>query len=908
MAKRKAIRFILSSFLALGFALFSGVKNNDYSVSKADDVDLVGTPDILWNNVVEDNSFVWSPTVDANKIPQQGYALLAKYPTRIAENTHYDANLVNSNITGCNVSDHILINGVQSRNVPGVTIYCYPEDGLFIYVPKNSFNLSDDYQYLTIQIVEGLSIDGSAFIGANVFEFKGSLGTTGNWQIKGEFTLISWNNVDYSYKNGDWCGDLMSNQSPEHGYCLLVFFNEVGKASEKSKIGTVNTTGRGVIGHGLDVDHMVKANGVNIADVVGSICYIYPQYGLFFYIPDVSLTYNDTYIYPVLTIESGLHFNDVYLPSISFEFRGEIGQTQRWTYIKDASEYNHFPFTGVAVDWNNVAADATHNHSVLQFGENTPSHIDYLRNNHISEDINQVDRYSDCGKKISVNGVPLCEIEETVVSYIHGYGYVYIVLPISVLQPSNGYKVVTLHIEANTIFYDSMLPEVNLYLFNGKWTINRPETPDDSDYDDAFSFSSTFGQEQMTLNSENNQLSASKTCSIDEFGLFMDYKLKDEESAFVLYAAGGRNQSGLRVVFRGNTISLYDATQGNTLLGTTELELFNYDEWYSLFLYTRVISNHLSVRVAIDDITYIHAENVNLANRDNIGNLFSLNLGNGVASFKNATLGGDNKKPVLSYSGKSIYSVLSGSDVIDFTNKCSAFDVKDGDVTNLIEYKWPVGAITDNKINKGVWEVNIVSKDKSNNVSELTVTVVAADKLDVTVTFDGENPVNYRVGDHIACVTDPVKEGNGTTKYRFIGWYYNDRLWDFENDYVIADMNLVSKYQETVEEYCVTFTVEGLAGVNSYTLYFEYGTKLNMDVFMRDGYTLKAYVDDSEVESITVSENMTVKLVYESTKEESTKKGCKGSVASSLSLISILSGVGFILLVSLKKKGGKKHE
>ena len=73
-------------------------------------------------------------------------------------------------------------------------------------------------------------------------------------------------------------------------------------------------------------------------------------------------------------------------------------------------------------------------------------------------------------------------------------------------------------------------------------------------------------------------------------------------------------------------------------------------------------------------------------------------------------------------------------------------------------------------------------------------------------------------------------------------------------------------------------------------------------------YTLKAYVDDSEVESITVSENVTVKLVYESTKEEPTKKGCKGSVTSSLSLISILSGAGFILLVSLKKKGGKKHE
>ena len=285
--------------------------------------------------------------------------------------------------------------------------------------------------------------------------------------------------------------------------------------------------------------------------------------------------------------------------------------------------------------------------------------------------------------------------------------------------------------------------------------------------------------------------------------------------------------------------------------------------------------------------------------------MFSLNLGNGEASFKNATLGGDNKKPVLTYTGKSVYGVLSGSEVIDFSNKCSAYDAKDGNVSSLITYNWPEGSITNNKINKGLWDIRITAEDKSHNTSSIIVTVIANDKLDVTVTFDGMNPVIYRIGDHIAPVADPVKEGEGTT-YKFIGWYYNDRLWDFENDYVISDMDLVSKYQETTEEHCVSFTIEGLKDTRGFNLYFKHGTQLSMETFNREGYSLKAYVNDEEVTSITVNEDMSVKLVY--TDVSPKKKGCGGEIASSSLLIPLFAGVSLILLVILRKKGGKEHE
>ena len=727
-------------------------------------------------------------------------------------------------------------------------------------------------------------------------------------EVQFEFDSIAWNNIDYSADTSGgriWTGDVNANGSPKNGYCILAFFKEQGKTAQQSYIGEVNTSGRGLIGKGDSVDTKVKANGVNIVDVEGSFCYIYPSYGLLFYVPEASLTYDETYTLPTITLESGFHIDNVYFPYISFEFRGELGQTSCWSYLKDPSEYNRFDFVQVAPGWNNTKADSTHNQTILQFGEYG---VNYLKNDTISDSINLVNQYSDCGKKITINGIPLWQYEDCIVSYLHGYCYAYFVFPVSALSPSNGYKVVTLHISADTIFYDTMLPEVNLYLFKGQWVTVRPETPADSDYVGALSLSSTFGSETITLDENNRQVNGTGEKTLENFGLFIDYKLLTSDSAFVLYALGARNQAGLRLVFRDNSITLYDSTQNNVLLSSIELEPFDYDEWYSLFLYTRVVDNKLSIYLAIDDITYIHLDNIRLSSTSNIGNLFSIVLGEGSASFKNAVLGEDNKKPTLSYTGKKAYGVLTGSDVLDFTIRCTAYDTHDGDVTNLIQYNWPEGAITNNKINKGTWVVEIVAVDLSNNAAKMSITVVATNKLDVVVTFDGENPVEYRVGDCIAPIADPVKEGDGVTSYRFVGWYYNDRLWDFENDYIVADMNLVSRFQEVVEEYCVTFTVEGLSGLSSFTMYFAYNTRLNMNMFARDGYSLVAYVNDNEVESIVVTQNMSVKLVYTSLNPKPNKKsGCGGSIVATSAILSTLALMG-VALISLKKKGGKEHE
>lgn len=912
MAKKRIVGLILSSFLAVGALLFSHSSRNNDVIAKADD--LVGTPEVSWNNIdwSPEMGESWVPNIDSNKVPQSGYCLLALYPEHISLSNHTDENLITSSLEGCNVKTHVLINGVQSQNVDDVIIYAYPENGLFIYVPHSSIAFSDEYEYLTINVLEGMSIDGSAQTVATRFEYRGLLGSSGNWlvnpepieKVKGEFHSISWNNVDYSY-DLDWCGGIAPSGAPENGYCLLAFFNEEGKTPEESTIGTTYTQGRGVIGLGYNADYKIKVNGVNIIDVEDSVCYIYPKYGLFFYIPEASLTYNDEYLIPTITLEKGVRFNNVVLPYISFEFRGELEDTNCWTYIKDESEYSKPSFVKVAEKWNNTQADASHTQTILQFGE---YEVDYLKKDRVSDFTNLVNRYSDVGTKITVNGKSLWELGDALVSYAHGYCYVYFVLPMSALNPSNGYKVVTLHIANNTMFYDSLLPEVNLYLFKGEWITTRPETPEDSDYNNAYSLSSAFGRDNVVLDSNNRQITGNKECSVNSFGLSLDYKLISKDSAFVLYALGTTNQNGIRVVVRDNGISLYDATEGNISLGEMELSPFEYDEWYSLLIYTSFSDNKLSICVAVDDITYIHATNVNLSNPNNLGNSFSVTLGSGEAKLKNSTPGADIKKPTLTYTGKALYAVLVGTEPIDFKNKCSAYDVVDGDVTKYITFNYPEYSLTNNRLNKGIWDIEIIASDKSHNTSKMSVTVVVVDKLEVTVTFDGSNPFTYKVGDHIAPISDPVKEGDGVNSYRFIGWYYLDRLWDFENDYVISDMNLISKYQQTVEEYLVSFDVEGINGVNSYTMYFAYGTELSMQYFSIEGYSLKAYLNDEEVESIRVTQNMNVKLVYSSNKKEGdNKKKCGGDIMMTSIILSSLSLFG-IVLVSLKKKGGKEHE
>lgn len=916
MAKKRISYLILSILVSGCASLFLSNKKNDVSSVKAEETPLVEVDRVEWNNVDYSqlsgtSTTPWTGNVDSNGVPQDGYCILPFYKSNIAASAITNQNLLDAEISGSNVGEYILINGIEAKNIDNALLYIFPQNGFFLYVPVTSITFTSEYEYLTIDVLDGTSFDGSVSLKGCRFEYRGILRSHGNWKINPEpiekkqveFNSFLWNNVDYSPNSGlHWCGELNALGAPINGYCFLAGFNEVGKTMEETSIGDTIITGRGILGIGLNVDSKIKVNGINIVDVADSIVYIYPKYGLFIYLPENSITYTDEYLFPTVTIEDGAHIVDTYLSSITFEFRGEIGETGQWTYVKDPSEYHHIPFTNIAGGWNNIAADALHTQTILQFGEYG---VDYLKDSHEKDDTNLATRYGYCGRSISINGIPLGDLGDCVVSYAHGNCYVYLLLPRSALVKSNGYKVVTLHIEQDTIFYDSMLGEVDLYLFNGEWVLEKPETPLDSDYDYASSFEDIYSVDSKTLNKDCKTLIAEKNLSLNEFGVFFDYKLIDENSSFSYVILGATEENGIKLVFNLNTIMLYDTTENNVLLGSTELALFNYDEWYSVLVFTKEVDNKLSLCVAVDDITYIHVNNLELGNTENIGNKFKINLIDGTVSFKNAHLNADNKKPIISYIGKSVYGVLAGTEAIDFTIRCTSFDEVDGDVTDLLVFRWQDGALTDNKVNKGTWKVTIISVDKSNNKAEMFVTVIASDKLEVTVTFDGNNPTTYKVGDHISMIPDPIKE-EGDIKYEFIGWYFNDKPWDFENDYVTEDINLVSKFKELQSQFIVTFTCEGLENSDSFIMYFASGAFVDTKIFEKEGYSLKAYVDDKEIETFKVTKNTTVKLVYLSNNPPKEKSNLGLIIGCSAGGAVLLAGIGVGLFFFLKKrKGGK---
>lgn len=44
---------------------------------------------------------------------------------------------------------------------------------------------------------------------------------------------------------------------------------------------------------------------------------------------------------------------------------------------------------------------------------------------------------------------------------------------------------------------------------------------------------------------------------------------------------------------------------------------------------------------------------------------------------------------------------------------------------------------------------------------------------------------------------DPVKSAEARKEYVFIGWYFGEDLWDFENTAVTADLTLTARYKIT---------------------------------------------------------------------------------------------------------------
>ena len=77
-----------------------------------------------------------------------------------------------------------------------------------------------------------------------------------------------------------------------------------------------------------------------------------------------------------------------------------------------------------------------------------------------------------------------------------------------------------------------------------------------------------------------------------------------------------------------------------------------------------------------------------------------------------------------------------------------------------------------------------------------------------TVWFDTDGgsevkSVQVKSGEKVA-MPDPPKKSSMDAEYEFIGWYYGETEWDFENGIVTQDMVLTAKWK-TLESYTPPF-------------------------------------------------------------------------------------------------------
>ena len=159
--------------------------------------------------------------------------------------------------------------------------------------------------------------------------------------------------------------------------------------------------------------------------------------------------------------------------------------------------------------------------------------------------------------------------------------------------------------------------------------------------------------------------------------------------------------------------------------------------------------------------------------------------------------------------------------------------------------------------------------------------------VDYTVTFDGENATTYAYGSLIVKPADPVKESTAESDYTFIGWYNGEVAWNFDEDVVAGDTQLVAKYEESKRTYTVSFNVTGNDAITLESMTVEYGTSVDLTKLLDDadlsGYTYSMSVNGVEKASIKVVADVTVDVVFTKLADEPADNGSDTTVSDSTS-------------------------
>jgi hypothetical protein len=573
------------------------------------------------------------------------------------------------------------------------------------------------------------------------------------------------------------------------------------------------------------------------------------------------------------------------------------------------------PYTGVAYGWN-CMKNGAYVDTVLEFGEYG---VDYLG---AQADATNLAKFSSeqIATKLTINGVPVKKIEGVTVSYGHGFNYVYISIPAYELFPNKEYKCVVLHLEGNTIFKNSVLSEVTLYLLNGKWTAEQPTMIKDDEVGTYLTAKDIFGGEDgvytfADVEESVDIISPQKVVSEGTTVYNFLHKASSIDFDYSLLTHVGDSFGGVRITaFRnaGETTQGFNLFVDGQLRGAKQV-LFTADEWYAIRIAVTIENAIITVSVAVDGIEIMSTQTECIGG---VGDAIKFKKSYGsliFADFKTE----DIKKPVMDWQGKDVYVFTAGEEqpddfvltrALNVIDNCDKADFSADDIV----VAWEEGAIENGKLLHGEWMVTISISDKAGNVAYLAIPVLVIASNDITVSFNVDGKVDYvstKKGTLLEKPVEPTKASDESANYIFDGWYVGDKKWDFTNDLAFDNLELVAVFKAEYKKYTVTIVSEGLTNGYTYTFTLRFGGTLDLNVLNRDGYTYTLMKDDEEINNVTVNGDMQVKVVYapeevapnpdNSTSEsaDAQEGGCSGSVNSTFVTLLMTLAVASVIVV-----------
>ena len=780
-------------------------------------------------------------------IGQGKFGMLLRFDDVLSDNRSE----VNGGIKTVNLLDkygkNIFINDMPLDFYKYAEVCYYYEEYMWVYIPN-----MDSYRKLSVETAfqfEDRIIQPFALYTAISDQYGF---TYTYWTDKAEdylnsktnevkFKGIEFNNTGYRYfspqkglllefdqcdENGNWLNkDLSNTLSEKDGSWMEI--NLINEPILQNKI----------LGEGASVGENILLDGIPFKDIPGAEINYHSQRFLWLYVPNMI-------DYEKLVINDHTLFLDSYLPGLELYSNGN-----EWVeFDPNAPREEMEKVSYEGIEWNNCdfGYRGGKNGLLMEFSKNLSN-----LGKEIDGSVRGVNKITSAiGEHVRLNGEALKNIAGTEISY-HSEEYLWVYIPSENLKVTDG-NFPCLTIDADTEFLNAILPAVTLYFDGSCWQETAPNVAD-------YANNAYVDMKYNNATVEGNTAYTSTVLTFeDDFSTEMVGRPNFAQTGDV----------GHKIKINGKSFNeLYKADSNTHCLFGDEAYGDN-----TLSLLVRKSDLYPTAEYPITTLTI--EEGTLFMDKTLSAKTFYLVDGKwSETSAPSSPLEEDTDAPYIYYYGEEEYLVFTGEEVIDFSSMVFAFDEFDGNLACMIEI--PDSAVTDGKWNRGKWDIKMFATDAQGNISEKTikVTVINTEEQYLSIYVNGFFSLRVKYGEKISVDKseellrgEPIKADTATSYFVFLGWTFNGRLWDFENDIVTEDVKLSPMFKEYKRLYTVTLKDVVSGETNFVTV--KAGDTIDIANYQKEGYSLIAKVEGMLINSITVNSNIMVELQYTATAQQ----------------------------------------